>query len=632
MKRAELLQRAQFIDRRIVYVALAAALVLPFFMDYSLPIYPDTYTRMTFETIEQIAGDPAERDKVVIVLSNYGPGSEGENGPQAEAVFRHFLRRRIRFVLLSTAEDPTAIVLAETRLQEAIEAEQQRARRRGEPIPNWEYGVDYLNFGFRSTPVFEPIAKMMVLNTREFFQRDRLYDRPLTDESFPLLERFHGVDDISLVFVISFSDEAKALCGIVQRQIPGLKVAEATMGIVANDLYPLVRSGQMCGLLNSARAAAEYRSLLDPDAPNTTPIDNSMSLGKMFLLLMLLLGNTAYLASRRIRPPAGASKTSAAATPMRPLSSHTWRRLFIGLVLVYLGATALELWRDLSTHTLPRQSVARLDADASSGIEFERVDLATLKAEQLAALEESDADEAARRSGIRAEAEYLRLAETRIGEFVAALMTLGILAFLLGDNRFYRYTEAIMVGGVMAYFLVERSAKVLKPMWFDPIVSAASPGGNRWDLFWLSLLLPGCMWYCVYSKRYRWLNQLVVGILLGCAVGPEFGKQVGLIVPQIVDSIRPVWPFESNASGGTVFSPERLEHLIFVTVMVLSLLYFVFFIRPTNRALRGVSYAGRLVMMIGFGAMFGNTVNTRLAWLAPRIGFLVEDWLGKLFA
>jgi hypothetical protein len=99
-----------------------------------------------------------------------------------------------------------------------------------------------------------------------------------------------------------------------------------------------------------------------------------------------------------------------------------------------------------------------------------------------------------------------------------------------------------------------------------------------------------------------------------------------------VDSIRPVWPFERDSTGVMAFSPLRFEHLIFVTVMLLSLSYFIFFIRPTNRLARGVSRAGRLAMMIGFGAMFGNTVNTRLAWLAPRIGFLVDEWLGKIFA
>jgi len=38
------------------------------------------------------------------------------------------------------------------------------------------------------------------------------------------------------------------------------------------------------------------------------------------------------------------------------------------------------------------------------------------------------------------------------------------------------------------------------------------------------------------------------------------------------------------------------------------------------------------VLMIGFGVGFGNTVNTRLAWLTDRIAFLMQDWLGKLLA
>jgi hypothetical protein len=104
------------------------------------------------------------------------------------------------------------------------------------------------------------------------------------------------------------------------------------------------------------------------------------------------------------------------------------------------------------------------------------------------------------------------------------------------------------------------------------------------------------------------------------------------MVPHLVDTIRPVWPFVAAPDGGLVFETKRLEHLVFVIVLVLSLLYFVFFLRPRTPLGRGTISAGRLVMMVGFGAMFGNTVNTRLSWLAPRIGFLIQEWLGKLFA
>jgi hypothetical protein len=632
MRLLQFVQRMQLVDRRIVYGALAVVLALPFLMEYTLPIYPDTYTRRFFDAIEQIAADPVEREKVALVLSQWGPGSDGENGPQLQVLFRHLLRQRLKFILLSTADDPVNIALATTRLRWAIEDEQRRARRLGQPVPEWRYGTDYLNFGFKPCLIFEPIAKTVILDTRKLYTEDYVLRKPLTDENFPLLRRFHGVEDISIVLVVSFTDEAKAICGIVQRQVPSLKVAEATMGIVANDLYPYVRSGQLSGLLNSARAATEYLYLLDPDDTTTSPNDNSMSLGKMFLLAMVVIGNLALLATRRAEARGRLPSLRVSSTPMKPLTARTWHVLFALLALGYVGVCVIELARDVGTDTLPRRHVVQPTERVETAPRYERVTRQQLRDEQHTALEPTREALSDQRAATRADAVFAQLIEKRIGEFLGALLTLGILSFLLGDNRLYRFTEAFMVGGIMAFTVVEKWDRVIKPDWVAPIVSGARPGGNHWDLFWLVLFVPGCLWYCVYSKKYRWMNQLVVALFIGCAIGPEFGKQIGIIVPQVLDSIQPVWPFVSDAaSGQTAFKMARFEQLAFMVVMVFSLLYFVFFFRPKTRVGRGVSYTGRLAMMIGFGAMFGNTVNTRLSWLAPRIGYLLEDWLGKVF-
>ena len=79
---------------------------------------------------------------------------------------------------------------------------------------------------------------------------------------------------------------------------PNSAIAVATMGIVANDMYPYVKSGQLRGLMNSRPGAAEYLSLLDPDNKGTSPRDNSMSLGKVFLLVLVLVGNAAFVVVR----------------------------------------------------------------------------------------------------------------------------------------------------------------------------------------------------------------------------------------------------------------------------------------------------------------------------------------------
>ncbi|MEW6250217.1 MAG: hypothetical protein AB1716_06200 [Planctomycetota bacterium] len=640
MRLLALVQQMQRLDRRIVYVALVIVLSLPFVVSYKLPIQADNYTQMLYDTIERVADDPAAREKVILLLTNWGPGSEGENGPQAQVLFQHLIRRRLRFVIVSTALDPVPLAVAETRFQRALALERRRAAERGELL-SWIYGEDYINFGYRPTTAFEPIARTLVLDTRAFFGQDFVQRAPLWDENFPILRRFHDADDISLLLAVTPGDEPKCLCGIVQRQRPDLRIAVATMGIVANDLYPYVKSGQVCGLMNSARGAAEYSSLLDPEEPRTTPLDNSMSMGKILLLVLVLVGNGAYLVTRRAERDGRLPPLRAGHTPTPPLPRSLGIGIFALFVLGFAGLSVWEVYRGATTGGVPRARAARADDDPLDVYpDFERV-----RPGDIAAGLEPRPGEAPEVLAQRADAAFYRLIEGRVGEFIAALLTLGIFAFLLGDNRVYRVTEAFLIGGALGFVLPEAGHKVLWPMWIEPMWAgwlalrgSAAPEASSVGLLWALLLIPGSFWYFVYAKKWRWLNQLVIAAFLGAVIGPEFEKQAGIMVPQLLDTLRPVWPWVAGGdAAGTSwwfgrwhFDWPRFEHLVFVVVLVLALLYFVFLVPARHRSGRSVLTAGRLAMMIGFGAMFGNTVNTRISWLAARIGFLLDDWLGKL--
>jgi len=628
MRPIDFVQRLQNIDRRLIYVVVAIVLGIPCVVKFSLPIFADRYSRKTFEVIDRITRDPVEKEKVVLVLSNWGPASEGENGPQLQYVLQHLLRRGVRFMLCSTG-DAVPWAVADAYLEKAIVAEKQRAYQLGEPIPEFVYGVDYLKLGFNFCTVFEPVAKTLVLDTRSFYAKDIVLRKELTDENFPLLEHFHGVEDLALVYVVSHTEDARIICGTAKRQVPELLVATAVTGITANDMYPYVKSGQLCGLLNSSRGASEYKSLLEPGDVRTNARDNSQSLGKLLLLVLVVLGNLAYLLTRRAERAGTLRPLPLHSKPMSDLPKTALRMLGYSFAAFYLGTIGLELYNDISSHTVPRHRVARADDDENKVYPaHERMNREDLLAEQEAQLDDT---EVARRAQVRADAGYALLIEGRIGEFVAALMTIGILAFLLGENKLYRVTEAIMVGAAMAYTVFDNVNKQLVPRWIQPIVEGTQRDGNHWNVLWALLLIPGVLWYFVYSKKYRWLNQLVVAMFVGLVVGPEFGNRLGQLVPQIVDCVQPIWPIWPFAADGAL-GWRHFEHFTFLVIMILSLTYFIFFLRPKTKAGKGVITAGRLAMMIGFGVMFANTVNTRLAWLSPRISYLLDDWLGKLFA
>jgi hypothetical protein len=623
----------QSVDRRLVYLALCILLIVPLVADYALRVYPSTYTRHFFDGLERVAADPLERDKIVLVLTNWGPGTAGENEPQFESVMRHLLRLRLPIVFLCTAADPIPLDTALLVFERAQAAERLRARRLGLPPPQWVYGEDWLCFGYRNAPVFTPLARTVITTPRQFYGQDYLQKRDLNDDaSFPLLARFRGMQDVSSVLIISAGDEAKDVAGLVKPEFPHLRVATATMGIVANDLYPYVRSGQLFGLLNSMRGATEYRALLDPEAAYTGKIDNAMSIGKVFLLALVLLGNVAFLAVRwaertgRLEP----LPRAAVRPPLPPLPRSVMWGMF-AVVVIGFGVTGVMEWsQHRGDGAVPRlRPVGAEDDPAVRYARYERV-----TPEQLADEARADAGRAGdplaqELADAAGQARFAQLREQRIGEFIAAILTLGVLAFLLGDNRFYRVTEAIIIGSAFAFLLVNIET-ILLPDWIQPIVAGLTgtplPGQSRpahWtNVLWVLLAVPGALWYFVYSKRYAWLNQVIVAAFIGLVLGNEFEKQTGNLIPQIVDSVQPVWPLTSTS----------IEHIIFVLVAVLSLSYFVFSFRPRGRAGNGLLTAGRLAMMLGFGVMFGNTVNTRLSWLVPRIAFLWDEWLGKLGA
>jgi hypothetical protein len=74
-----------------------------------------------------------------------------------------------------------------------------------------------------------------------------------------------------------------------------------------------------------------------------------------------------------------------------------------------------------------------------------------------------------------------------------------------------------------------------------------------------------------------------------------------------------------------------LNNVVFMVALLTTLFYFCFTIKATNRIFRVPMKTGRLVIMVALGAMFGNTVMTRMSFLIERMQFLADFLLKPLF-
>jgi len=219
-----------------------------------------------------------------------------------------------------------------------------------------------------------------------------------------------------------------------------------------------------------------------------------------------------------------------------------------------------------------------------------------------------------------------------IGLWIAALFTLAIFSFLYRDNPLYRIAESIVVGVSAAYWMVVGFWDVLVPNMFAKISpgviqSWAMPGltgpeAGR-DLWYLVPLILGVMLLWRLAPSGAWISRWPLAFIIGTTAGLRMIAFLhGDFLAQIRNSILPLVVLEA----GQFDFAASMTNLVMVGGVLCCLAYF-FFSFEHKGVVGGAAKVGIWILMITFGAAFGYTVMGRIALLAIRLEFLLDDWL-----
>lgn len=226
----------------------------------------------------------------------------------------------------------------------------------------------------------------------------------------------------------------------------------------------------------------------------------------------------------------------------------------------------------------------------------------------------------------------------RAGERIAftfgAFITLALYSFLFGENELYRFVEHLLVGIMAAQTFVMGLEQQLYPKWYLPMREGIKAALDlRFDprVLWLIAPFFGAFWYMIYSKRYLWLSRLIAGFIIGAGVGGIFEANFKNIVTQAGATFKPLaFPTNPVTAAGVL---EMVTNLVFIVCVLVVLFYFVFTFRFADSPFaRPALSAGRLVMMVAFGVLFGTIVGTRMGLVIDRIYFLVVEWAKPIVA
>ena len=134
-----MLEKLLQLDRRLIYLFVAVSLSIPLILEWRLPPAPMPTADRFFEVVEQLEPSP---EKIVLIASDWGPGTQAENREQTKIAIEHLMRKRIPFAMISV------YTLATPFLEEVPRevAKRLSAEHDGQ---TWEYGKDWVNFGFQ---------------------------------------------------------------------------------------------------------------------------------------------------------------------------------------------------------------------------------------------------------------------------------------------------------------------------------------------------------------------------------------------------------------------------------------------------------------------------------------------------
>ena len=266
------------IDRRWIFLAIGIAVTIPFFLPLGLPVVVTPPVQSLYDAVDELEPN----SNPLLMAIDYAPATLPELEPMAVAILRHAFSRDVKVVVMTL--HPAGYGLAERAMLQVAE-EYDRT-----------YGEDYVFLGFQ--PGISAVILGLGINIRNVFPADA-YGTPLSE--LPVMEGIRNYDDIPLL--ISMAGWSAAEAWVYYAYQPyGQRVGAGVTAVMATDFYPYLDTGQLVGLLGGMRGAAEYEELIQRPDQGVRGMD-SQSVIHLLIIVLIVVGNTAYFMSRRAPSP-----------------------------------------------------------------------------------------------------------------------------------------------------------------------------------------------------------------------------------------------------------------------------------------------------------------------------------------
>ena len=272
MATPEAIIRRQAVSRRIVYLCVATAVVVPYIVPLPMKFGASPWAEKLYAKIDALPPGSA-----VLLSLDYDPAAMAELYPMSLSLLRHCFRRDLHPIVMT--HWPNGVGLC----RELLDKTGGEAGKTS--------GRDYVFLGYK------PGYSNLVLNMGESLQGafDRDYFGEAT-EGMTALSGVRSLKDIPLVIDIAAGATVEMWIAYGRDRF-GFDLGAGCTAVIAPDLYPFLQSEQLVGFLGGLRGAADYETLLKQPGDATKGMQ-AQSLTHMLIIVLIIGANVAFLVRR----------------------------------------------------------------------------------------------------------------------------------------------------------------------------------------------------------------------------------------------------------------------------------------------------------------------------------------------
>jgi hypothetical protein len=261
------------IDRRVIFLVIGLCTLLPLLYPVGLPIRISPEVRSIYDYMESLP------ERSVFLLSvDFDPASKPELHPQAIALLRHAFRKNLRVIVMTLWVTGTGMA---DQLLKQVAAEMGK-----------DDGKDYVFLGW--SPGGSAVIINMGQDLYTAFPSD--YGGRAT-KGLLVLDGVNSLKDVMYAISLGAGNPGVEAWYVYGKDKYKFELGGGCTGVIAPGLYPLLRSGQINGLIGGLRGAAEYESLIGEKGRAVAGMD-AQSATHFAIIVLVAICNLFYFSLR----------------------------------------------------------------------------------------------------------------------------------------------------------------------------------------------------------------------------------------------------------------------------------------------------------------------------------------------